>query len=94
MKIGGTSIRYDWLHVKAELQVRLEAWAANNAVPFLDLTPIFRAASEQGHKLNWKLDGHWNPAGHELAAKAIADWVQDCNILDKETTRVDIDDGQ
>lgn len=94
MKMSGTSIRYDWLHGKAELQVRLEAWAAANTVPFLDLTPVFRVAAEHGQQLNYKLDGHWNPAGHELAAKAIADWAQDCKILDRETTKVDIGDGQ
>ncbi len=94
MKIGGTCIRYDWLHGKAELQGRIEAWAATNAVPFLDLTPVFRAAAEHGQKTNWKIDGHWNPVGHELAAKAIADWAQDCNILDKETNKADVGDGQ
>jgi hypothetical protein len=82
-KIAGIQMRNEWLHSKSELQRRLEAWAATNALPFLDLTPVFRAAAERGLRTSWKIDGHWNPIGHELAAKAMAEWVQDCNILDK-----------
>jgi hypothetical protein len=43
---------------------------------FIDLTPVFQARVDQGELLYYPYDSHWNPAGHELAAQAIAAALQ------------------
>ncbi len=41
-------------------------------VEFVDLLPVFRRAVAQGaDQLYFRVDGHWTPAGHRLAAEAI-----------------------
>jgi hypothetical protein len=40
---------------------------------FIDLLPAFEAAVAEGALLYYPYDSHWNQAGHELAAAAIAD---------------------
>src|SRR3970040_3194742 len=37
-------------------------------IPYLDLTPIFRMQAQSGEALYYPIDGHWNQAGHKLAA--------------------------
>jgi hypothetical protein len=39
---------------------------------FLDLTPTFRQRAARGDVLYFLQDTHWSPAGHALAARAIA----------------------
>jgi hypothetical protein len=45
---------------------------ADRGVPVLDLTPSLEAAAAQGRTLSWPRDGHWNAAGHDLAAEVLA----------------------
>lgn len=73
--LTGTIVDEAWLRDETELQIRLRDSAAQANVPFLDLTPVFRAAVEGDELLNWELDGHWTPAGHAVASQAIADWL-------------------
>ena len=47
----------------------LAAWAAQHAVPFLDLSPAVAAGG--GESLYLPEDGHWNPRGHRVAADAL-----------------------
>ena len=49
---------------------------SRKTVPFLDLTPAFRVSSKTGARLNFARDGHWNPAGHRVAADAIEAWLE------------------
>jgi lysophospholipase L1-like esterase len=51
---------------------RLCALAKSQDVTCVDLTDNFRKNSKQ-EKLYFDIDGHWNPAGHKLAAKVILD---------------------
>lgn len=50
---------------------RLAQMADDSEIAFFNLLPGFRAEAEQGHMLYFPADGHWNPAGHELAARLI-----------------------
>ena len=72
----GWRTRREWLVEATEIEKRLEAWARENKAPYLDLTPVFRAASGGERELNWKLDGHWNAEGHRVAAQAIYQWIR------------------
>lgn len=72
----GSKIRREWLTEETEIQRRLSAWAAQQRIPFLDLTPEFRKQAQNGQILYWPLDGHWNAAGHRVAANAIEKWLK------------------
>lgn len=74
--ITGTEIRKEWLSDKTKIQTKVKLWAESTRVPFLDLTPVFREAIKSRKNLVWKLDGHWNPRGHQVAANAIASWIE------------------
>jgi len=41
-------------------------------VPFLDMTPDFEAAARTTFPLYFRYDGHFTPAGHEVAARSLA----------------------
>jgi len=49
---------------------RLQALAAGDGLGFIDLLGPFRDRSEE--PLYFPRDGHWTPAGHELAARTLA----------------------
>jgi hypothetical protein len=56
---------------------RLGQICAAHGIPMLALQPPFRSATvDEGHRLHWRYDGHWNAAGHDLAARLIADFMQ------------------
>ena len=59
----------------------MRLWALSEEVLFLDLTPVFREAVKSNKSLNWELDDHWNPRGHEVAAAAIASWLKDQQVF-------------
>ena len=44
-------------------------------IKFLDLTQAFRDSGQSGSDL-FLPDGHWTAAGHKVAARAVADWLQ------------------
>jgi hypothetical protein len=83
MKRGGVRIRREWLtEDSSEVERRLSHWAGESSVPFLSLTKTFRAASTvRPGKLNYVLDGHWTPEGHQVAADAIGKWLTDLGYL-------------
>jgi lysophospholipase L1-like esterase len=55
-----------------EARRELESVAKEGGFSFLDLTPSFRAETAAGAVLFIAGDGHWTPAGHELAARLLA----------------------
>lgn len=45
-------------------------------IPYVDLLPSFRARAEQPSELlHFRHDGHWTPAGEQLAADMIYDFL-------------------
>lgn len=77
----GTRTTTRWLENDVEIQIRLHEWAIDSETPFLDLTPVFRAARRNTDKdLHFPLDGHWTPFGHAVAAKALSSWIESGNL--------------
>jgi len=56
---------------------RLAEFLETQHIPYLDLLPIFRVAAAQpdSPQLPFRHDQHWTEAGHQLAAKAIFDFL-------------------
>jgi lysophospholipase L1-like esterase len=79
--ITGSEIRAEWLIEETEIQSRMRLWALSENVSFLDLTPAFREAAKSHRNLNYELDGHWNPWGHQVAANAIGSWLTERQIF-------------
>jgi lysophospholipase L1-like esterase len=52
------------------LQARLAAWARERGVEFLDLLPALRRAHLEAPTY-YRIDGHFNARGHEVAAREI-----------------------
>ncbi|MEM8994372.1 MAG: hypothetical protein AAGF23_06215, partial [Acidobacteriota bacterium] len=53
---------------------RLRGLLEERGLDYLDLTGALRAGS--GERLYYPADGHWTPAGHRVAAEAIAEWLR------------------
>jgi hypothetical protein len=45
-------------------------------IAFLDLTPVLQAAVDAGRSVYIPDDSHWNAAGHDAAAAALADFLR------------------
>lgn len=55
---------------------KIEELATARGIAALDLTPLLAAELEKnGRPLYFPVDGHWTPAGHEAAARAVAAWL-------------------
>lgn len=74
-RLAGTEIRNEWLSGESEIQRRLESWTTTADIPFLDLTPALKEAIKADDKLNFRIDDHWSPRGHQVAALSIAEWL-------------------
>jgi lysophospholipase L1-like esterase len=53
-----------------EFQNRLAEFAQSQTIPLVDLLPLMREHAAE--HLYYPQDGHWTPAGHDLAARAVA----------------------
>ena len=51
---------------------RLAEIAARRNLAYLDLRPALRAALPEQPRLYYQFDGHWTGAGHDFAARAVA----------------------
>jgi len=78
---AGMEIRSHWLTQTSELQHRLARFADEMHLPLLDLTPMLREANRAGLNVTYKMDGHWNPLGHWLAAAAISAWMTNKHVF-------------
>lgn len=70
-------------------RILLEFGTAHN-VPVIDLLPVFRAATMEGIRLSGgpaTEDGHWNKAGHALAAEIICQQLVRTSAMPKLKVR-------
>ena len=81
-KQSGVNLHERWLTDTTTIQTTLAHWSKAQDIPFLDLTPSFRANIQEPHQFNFPIDGHWNKQGHELAARSIQKWISQNNIFD------------
>lgn len=51
-------------------------FCAREGIAFRDLTPDLTARLQTGTNVYFPDDSHWNAAGHETAAAAIAEWLK------------------
>ena len=60
-----------------ELEQRMETWAAEQPISYLDLTPYFRSIAQASPDIlyHYPLDGHWTAEGHAAAAEKMAEWL-------------------
>lgn len=56
----------------------------NLGIPVVELTPIMRERRD-GEMLHFPRDGHWTPAGHRVAATAMANFLVKQGLLTKDT---------
>jgi hypothetical protein len=55
---------------------RLGEFSEKNGIPSLLLeNPFRRLTREQGVELHWKIDGHWNATGNDLAGRLIGEFI-------------------
>ena len=73
----GRPVRPEWTTETTGMQRVLASWAEAREVPLCDLVPVFRSAlPEATEPLTYAIDPHWTPAGHRVAAEAIATWLE------------------
>jgi len=53
----------------------LNGFCQQESLHCLDLTPAFVEQTQTGAELYFRQDAHWNPAGHQLAADLLADYL-------------------
>ncbi len=78
-QVGVEMRRSTWSTEQSAFESKLGAWTAKQALPYLNLTPIYR---QEFHDLTqtplyYEIDGHWTPAGHQVAAEAILAWFKE-----------------
>lgn len=59
----------------------LAEFSRNENIPFLDMTPDFKAAEADHFPLFYNYDGHFTPAGHEVAAQALFNFLERGRLL-------------
>jgi lysophospholipase L1-like esterase len=59
---------------QTEFQNRLAVFCAREQIPLIDLLPAMR--SHPDRRLYYEQDGHWNAAGHDVAARAISEKIK------------------
>jgi lysophospholipase L1-like esterase len=61
---------------------RVGQFLSGMAVPFLPLDPGFRAyAAQHNDQLLFFNEGHWNEAGHQVAAQLLYDWLIEQDLV-------------
>jgi lysophospholipase L1-like esterase len=64
------------LEHRLALNGMMRDFCAREGIAFRDLTPDLTARLATGTNVYFPDDSHWNAAGHETAAAAIADWLR------------------
>ncbi|UCE61484.1 MAG: hypothetical protein JSU63_06990 [Phycisphaerales bacterium] len=50
-------------------------WCKKQGIPFLSLTSALRSSAVAGRQVYYTYDQHWTPAGHEVVAEAISEYL-------------------
>lgn len=67
-------------------QRRALQWCAGAGVPCVPLAGAFEAARDGGSELlHYRQDGHWTPAGHALAAATLQKFIDEQQLLPRES---------
>jgi hypothetical protein len=70
-------LSYDTFNANHNAQEKLLSdFAQSNGIEFLNLTPTFWEQAIQRGELYHYADPHWNQAGNDLAAQAIAEYIK------------------
>ncbi|MGB0388948.1 MAG: hypothetical protein ACPGWR_29350 [Ardenticatenaceae bacterium] len=74
----GVHTKSSWAVEPTELEQRLDAWATEQELPYLDLTPHYRTLVNGSPQpdLYYPIDGHWTAKGHQVAAEQIVQWLE------------------
>jgi hypothetical protein len=46
-------------------------------IHFVNVTPALQKAADRGQETYFPYDTHWNPKGHEVAGRAVADYIKE-----------------
>jgi hypothetical protein len=63
-------------HMDDQVHV-LAAFAVEQDINYLDLTPYFQKEAGKGAELYYPFDTHWNQQGHDLAAETINEYIKE-----------------
>lgn len=77
-KIGRRLRGFDEKIYTTKLFDYLQEFCAKRGIPFLNMMPAFQASKE--FPLFYAYDGHFTPAGHAIAGRALAQFVQENNL--------------
>jgi lysophospholipase L1-like esterase len=55
----------------------MQEFCAEEGIAFLDLTTVLQTKLGAGYNTYFPDDSHWNAAGHEVAADAIAGFMRE-----------------
>jgi hypothetical protein len=74
----GSALDRNWLSGNTEIQKLLNEFATEKNIRYLDLTPQLRSFAADGKEsLNYRLDEHFTPEGHRVAAELIGSWIDE-----------------
>lgn len=59
----------------------MKDFCAEAGILLLDLTPALRRQIEQGNSMYFSDDAHWNTAGHDLAARELAEFLKQHRLV-------------
>jgi hypothetical protein len=68
-------------------EARLLAWCEATGVACVPLSPVFERAAADGPRLHFLYDGHWTEAGHALAARTVAGFLQTNGFVPRGETQ-------
>jgi hypothetical protein len=54
----------------------IAAWCATQSIPFFSPANALRTAIAEGSQVFYSYDQHWTPAGHEVFARALYDFIR------------------
>jgi len=60
---------------------RVLEWCQRSEASCIRLSPVFGRHAERGESLHYMYDGHWNAAGHALAARTVAENLGETGLL-------------